>query len=89
MVNASPAHTRPTADEIPFPSLEFAVPRYVYRPSLLARLFRWSAAFCALYLVLYFLSWAANDVLSVAGPFVIVAALVWCAVTVSRRGRDR
>jgi hypothetical protein len=69
--------------------LELVVPRYVYRPSILGRLFRWSAGFAALYLILFFMASTAGRVLAVVGPFVIVAGLVWGAVAVARRGRDR
>lgn len=65
------------------------MPRYVYRPSLLSRLFRWSAAVAALYLVLLFLSYVAGHVLTVVGPFLAVAGLGYAALVVIRRGRDQ
>jgi cytochrome b subunit of formate dehydrogenase len=61
----------------------------VYRPSLLSRLFRWSAAVAALYLVLLGLSFVAGHVLTVAGPFLAVAGLGYAAFFVVRRGRDQ
>jgi hypothetical protein len=61
----------------------------VYRPSLLSRLFRWSAAVAALYLVLFFLSYVAGHVLTVAGPFLAVAGLGYGALAILRWGRDK
>ncbi|WP_076820539.1 hypothetical protein [Pseudofrankia asymbiotica] len=61
------------------------MPRYVYRPSLLWTIFRWSAAVAALYLTLYFLSY----LFSHFGPFLVVAGLIYGAVFVVRRGRGR
>ncbi|OHV56493.1 hypothetical protein [Pseudofrankia sp. BMG5.36] len=65
------------------------MPRYVYRPSLLGRIFRWSAVVSALYLFLLFLSYLASHALTAIGPFLVVAGLVYGVVFVVRRGRDR
>ncbi|ADP79555.1 hypothetical protein [Pseudofrankia inefficax] len=65
------------------------MPRFVYRPSLLSRLFRWSLAVSALYLALFGLSYVAGHLLSAVGPFLIVAGLAYGAVFLVHRGRDR
>jgi len=65
------------------------MPRYVYRPSALGLIFRWSAVVAALYLALFALAYVAGHVLPVAGPYLAVAGLGYGAVALVRRSRDR
>ncbi|MBL7489193.1 hypothetical protein I6A60_40990 [Frankia sp. AgB1.9] len=65
------------------------MPRYVYRPSWLARLFGVALGFIALYLVLFFLAYLADHFLTAAAPFFLVAGLGYGVFALVRRSRDR
>ncbi|MDT3443139.1 MULTISPECIES: hypothetical protein [unclassified Pseudofrankia] len=65
------------------------MPRYVYRPSLLWQLIRWSLLIALLYLVLFAVSYVARYAIPVVGPFLVVGGLVWGAVALVQRGRSR
>ncbi|ONH24169.1 hypothetical protein [Pseudofrankia asymbiotica] len=62
--------------------------RYYYR-SPWSPIIRWSLGFGLLFVVLSLFSFVASRVLSVVGPFVIVAGLVWAGFVVVSRMRDR
>ena len=65
------------------------MPRYVYRPSLVWQLIRWSLVFGLLYLLLFAVSYVARYVLPVVGPYVVVGGLIWGAVALVQRGRSQ
>ncbi|ONH22122.1 hypothetical protein [Pseudofrankia asymbiotica] len=62
--------------------------RYYYR-SPWSPILRWSLGFGLLFAVLSLFSLIASRVLSVVGPFLIVAGLMWAVFAVVSRMRDR
>jgi len=65
------------------------MPRYVYRPSLLWQVVRWSMVIGLLYLVLFAVAYVARYVLPIVGPFVVVGGLAWAVTALVQRGRSR
>lgn len=63
--------------------------RYYRRPFFWWMLVRWFLVIALLYLVLFAFSYAVQHVLPIVGPILIVGSLVYGAIALVQRGRDR